>query len=129
MGDDRLGEKHRQLGGRLGSLYPRLHGHVAATELLWKWLESFDHIAAHSGCHPQLPILMQLGRIQALIARGDVSQAVAALKQIAAQASAGPRLLQDVGQLFTYVNLHVDAERCYARAARIEPSNAAYLYN
>ena len=72
---------------------------------------------------------MQLGHIQALIGRGEISQGVAALKQISTQASAGPRLLQEVGQLFTYVNLHVDAERCYARAARIEPSNAAYLYN
>ena len=72
---------------------------------------------------------MQLGHIEALIDQGNVTQGIAALKEIADQASIRPGLLQQVGQLFTYVNLHVDAERCYARAARIEPANAAYLYN
>lgn len=39
------------------------------------------------------------------------------------------RLLQDVGNLYVHLNLHVDAERCYARAAALAASEPQTLYN
>lgn len=39
------------------------------------------------------------------------------------------RLLQDVGNLYTHLNRHVDAERCYARAAALTPGEPQALYN
>lgn len=39
------------------------------------------------------------------------------------------RPLQDVGNLYVHLNLHVDAERCYARAAALAPDEPEALYN
>ena len=40
----------------------------------------------------------------------------------------GP-LLQGAGRIYSHLNLHVDAERCYARAAALSPGEPQALYN
>jgi tetratricopeptide (TPR) repeat protein len=39
------------------------------------------------------------------------------------------RVLQGVGRIYSHLNLHVDAERCYARAAALSPGEPQALYN
>lgn len=45
------------------------------------------------------------------------------------QASDHPRLLQDVGALYSHLNRHDSAERCYGRAASLTPRDSQALYN
>jgi tetratricopeptide (TPR) repeat protein len=51
------------------------------------------------------------------------------LKKLEQATGAEPRVLQDIGRLYSHLNLHVDAERCYARAVQIDPHSAQTLYN
>jgi tetratricopeptide (TPR) repeat protein len=51
------------------------------------------------------------------------------LRALAAETTTRGRLLQDVARLLTQLNLHVEAEQCFARAAADEPDDAEVLYN
>lgn len=71
---------------------------------------------------------MQLQQIEALLEKGEIAQGVVELKALAAAVPADVRSLSQMGQLFTYLNLHADAERCYQQALALQPG-AAQLYN
>ena len=72
---------------------------------------------------------MQLRQIEALLEQGDVAEGMGQLKALAATGLRDVRSLSHVGRLFTYLNLHTDAERCYQQALRLQPEGAQALYN
>jgi tetratricopeptide (TPR) repeat protein len=72
---------------------------------------------------------VQLRQIEALLEQGNVAEGVGQLKALAATGLRDVRSLSHVGQLFTYLNLHTDAERCYQQALRLQPDGAQALYN
>ncbi len=59
----------------------------------------------------------------------DDASCIALLRIAAGEADAGPDLLQDIGQHFTALGLHFEAERSFTRALQAQPRNPAYLYN
>jgi len=65
-----------------------------------------------------------------LLEQGDRIGAQALLQTLAVEGAAyPPSLLQDVAQRFTMLGLHVDAERCHARALKQQPDNPQFVYN
>jgi tetratricopeptide (TPR) repeat protein len=70
-----------------------------------------------------------LPHIEALLEEGKVAEGVGELHALAAQQAVQPGALAEAGQLFTHLNLHVEAEQCFRRAAELEPASAAHLYN
>ena len=65
---------------------------------------------------------MQLQQIEALLEKGQVAQGIRALQALAAAGPGDIRSLSQMGQLFTYLNLHAEAERCYAQALQLQRS-------
>ncbi len=59
----------------------------------------------------------------------DDAACIALLRLAAGETGGSPDLLQDIGQHFTALGLHVEAECSFARSLQAEPGNAAYLYN
>lgn len=60
---------------------------------------------------------------------GAIGEGVAALRALESDAQSDGYLLQRVAQLFTRLNLHREAERCYRRAVIVVPDDPRYLYN
>ena len=61
---------------------------------------------------------------------GEDAACIAELRAL--QAALGPdqaRLLQEIGQRFTSLGLHAEAEACFARALAAAPADPEYLYN
>ncbi len=75
--------------------------------------------------HPAATLL----RIECWLQTGKTEQGLAELRTLERSAQQHARLLQDVGGLYSNLNLHIDAERCYARAAALLPQDAKALYN
>jgi hypothetical protein len=75
--------------------------------------------------HPAATLL----RIECWLQTGQTDHGVAELRNLERNAQQHPRLLQDIGGLFSNLNLHIDAERCYARAAALRPEDPQMLYN
>jgi len=63
------------------------------------------------------------------IQSGSVAEGLAQLRALERDAQDDGRVLQHIAQMFTRLNQHRDAERCYRRAAETAPSNMQYLYN
>ena len=61
--------------------------------------------------------------------RGQRAAALDVWQALAAERDAPPRLLQDLAQRFTMLGRHVDAERCHARALRLQPDDPPTIYN
>lgn len=72
---------------------------------------------------------MQLQQIESLLEKGQVAEGIGQLKALAAAGPKDIRSLSQMGQLFTYLNLHVEAERCYQQALVLQPRGAPQLYN
>ena len=70
-----------------------------------------------------------LRQIDDLHAQGDVAGCREALHALAGNAAQAPVLLQELGLRFTMLGLHVEAERCYARARDLRPQDPGCLYN
>ena len=70
-----------------------------------------------------------LSHIACLLQTDEYERGVCELRALERDAPAHRRLLQDVGNLYVHLNLHVDAERCYARAAALAPDDPQVLYN
>ena len=70
-----------------------------------------------------------LRRIDEYHQSGDAAACVAALDALASDATSQPDLLQELGLRYTLLGLHVEAERCYAQATSLRPSDSATLYN
>lgn len=63
------------------------------------------------------------------IQTGAVAEGLARLRALEPDAQSDGRVLQHIAQMFTRLNLHFDAQRCYARASETAPANTQYLYN
>lgn len=72
---------------------------------------------------------MPLPHIEALLEEGKVAEGVGELHALTAQGTVQAGALAEAGQLFTHLNLHVEAEQCFRRAADLEPASAPHLYN
>ena len=68
-------------------------------------------------------------QIELLIQNGQRKDAIALLQGLADAAGLPPALVQDIGQHFTTLGLHAQAERCYARVCALQPDNPQALYN
>jgi Flp pilus assembly protein TadD len=66
---------------------------------------------------------------ECLLQSGAVADGLNALAQLEAGAQDDSRLLPHLAQLYTHANRHVEAERCYSRAAALKPGDPQYLYN
>ena len=75
--------------------------------------------------HPAATLLAIECRLQA----DEYERGLRELRGLEGDALGHWRLLQDVGNLYVHLNLHVDAERCYARAAALAPDEPQALYN
>ncbi len=75
--------------------------------------------------HPAAELLC----IECLLQLGQAAGAIEELDQLAKRARGQKRLLQDVAQLYSHVNRHIEAEACYAEAAALPPEDAGALYN
>jgi tetratricopeptide (TPR) repeat protein len=75
--------------------------------------------------HPAVELLY----VECLLQSGEYAQGLAILEQLTARAAGNVRLLQDVGQIHTNLNRHVEAEACYGEAAKLAPRDPAALYN
>ncbi len=68
--------------------------------------------------------------VDLLLEHGQRAQALGVLHDLAADGDAHPaHLLQDVAQRFSMLGLHVEAERCHARALQQQPDNPQFIYN
>lgn len=72
---------------------------------------------------------MRLQQIEALLEKGRVAEGIGELRTLAAQSPRDGPVLSQMGQLFTYLNLHAEAERCYEQARLLHPDNPQHLYN
>lgn len=63
------------------------------------------------------------------IQSGSVAEGLAQSRALEPDARNDGRVLQHIAQLFTRLNQHLDAERCYRRAVETAPGNTQYLYN
>jgi len=59
----------------------------------------------------------------------ECNRALGDLKAFEHEARDNVRLLQDVGNLYTHLNLHQDAARCYSRVVELAPQDPQALYN
>lgn len=72
---------------------------------------------------------MQLQQIEALLEKGRIAEGVVELRTLAAQSPRDGPVLSQMGQLFTFLNLHAEAERCYEQALQLRPDSPQHLYN
>ena len=82
-------------------------------------------VALQIQAHPAATLLAIECRLQA----DEYERGLRELRSLERDALGHWRLLQDVGNLYVHLNLHVDAERCYAHAAALAPDDPQTLYN
>ena len=71
-----------------------------------------------------------LSRVDLLHERGEDKACIEQLHSLNATLGHDqPRLLQDIGLRFTALELHADAEACFARALEMAADNSEYIYN
>jgi len=70
-----------------------------------------------------------LAPVAALLEQGRHAEAERELATLCGRADLGFADLSQAGQLYTHLHRHPEAERCFARAAALEPSSAPALYN
>jgi len=75
--------------------------------------------------HPGATLLA----IECLLQTEDYDRGLSELRSLEQTAVDHGRLLQDVGNLYSHLNLHQDAERCYRRAVHLAPADPRGLYN
>lgn len=63
------------------------------------------------------------------IQSGSIAGGLAQLRALEPDAQNDGRVLQHIAQMFTRLNQHLDAERCYRRAAQTAPADTQYIYN
>ena len=109
----------------------RFEGHVLLGRALQKQgrlgaaLEAALAAAQLQPGHPAAELL----RIECLLQLGQSEPALAALGELTQRSHGHSRPLQDIAQLYTYLNRHSEAELCYAEAAAMTPEDPATLYN
>jgi len=63
------------------------------------------------------------------IQSGSIAEGLVRLRALEPDAQNDGRVLQHIAQMFTRLNQHLDAERCYRRAVETAPANTQYVYN
>ncbi len=109
----------------------RVEGHVLLGRCLQLSgrLEAAIHaVAAAERCVPGHPA-SRLLHIECLAGQGATERALLELQSLAADASGDPRVLQDVGAVYSHLNRHAEAERCYGRAVTLAPGDPRARYN
>jgi tetratricopeptide (TPR) repeat protein len=61
------------------------------------------------------------------IQMGSVAEGLSQLRALEPDAQNDGRVLQHIAQMFTRLNQHTDAERCYRRAVKTASTNTQYL--
>jgi len=93
-----------------------------------QWEAAMRAVAAarrHSDRHPGAMLLY----VECLLQTDQYQRGVAELDALAREAANNPHLLQDVGRLYSHLNLHAQAERCHELAANLTPEDPQALYN
>jgi tetratricopeptide (TPR) repeat protein len=93
-----------------------------------QWEAAMNAVSAarrHSDRHPAAILLY----VECLLQTDQYQRGVAELETLAREAANNPHLLQDVGRLYSHLNLHAQAERCYELAAGLTPNDPQALYN
>lgn len=75
--------------------------------------------------HPGATLLA----IECLLQTEEFDRGLEELRSLELKALDHARLLQDVGNLYSHLNLHRDAERCFGRVASLAPADPRALYN
>lgn len=70
-----------------------------------------------------------LRALESRLQTDDYERGLRELRDLEREVFNHSQLLQDVGNLYLHLNLYVDAERCYARAAVLAPHEPQALYN
>jgi Flp pilus assembly protein TadD len=109
----------------------RVEGHVLlgrCLQLSGRLDAALTAVAAAERCVPGHPA-NRLLEIECLLGQGSTERALRELQSLAAAASGDPRVLQDVGAVYSHLNRHVEAERCYGRAVALAPADPRAIYN
>lgn len=77
---------------------------------------------------PALPAARML-QIELELLAGRTSDGLEKLRALASEPQTQGHLLQDVGRLLTQLNLHAEAEACFARGVAQTPADSQALYN
>ena len=72
---------------------------------------------------------LRLLSIELAIQAGQIETGLRDLRTLERDAASDGRLMQQVAQFYTSLNLHADAERCHRRALESGPENPESLYN
>jgi tetratricopeptide (TPR) repeat protein len=88
-------------------------------------LEAADAAARRAPGHPAALMLS----IECLLQSGERQRGIEELRRFEVGVAKHPGLSQDAGRLYAHLNLHVESERCYARAAALSPHDPQALYN
>jgi len=105
----------------------------------WRWLVELRRMrnalgdakdAAGQGlAHCPGDRILRLLLAELALQSGAVDEGLAEVRSLAPDVRQDATLLQNIAQLFTRLNLHEEAERCYRQAVRLAPTNPQYLYN
>jgi Flp pilus assembly protein TadD len=109
----------------------RVEGHVLlgrCLQLGGRFEAALSAVAAAERCVPRHPA-NRLLYIECLVGSGSLERALQELQSLAADADGDARVLQDVGAVYSHLNRHVEAERCYGRAVALAPRDPRALYN
>jgi len=109
----------------------RVEGHVLlgrCLQLSGRLDAALSAVAAAERCVPGHPS-NRLLHIECLVGQASTERALRELQSLAADASGDPRVLQDVGAVYSHLNRHVEAERCYGRAVALAPRDPRAIYN
>lgn len=88
-------------------------------------LEVANRLAGTDPVHPGALALGAECRLQ----MGDRAGALAVLGELERLSGRDGAIMQDAGRLYTAMNRHADAERCYGAAARLRPGDPRAIYN
>lgn len=88
-------------------------------------LHAADAARQKASRHPAAVLL----HVECLLQSDQYGRGLDELAALEREAASHPRLLQDVGRLYSHLNLHAEAERCHARAAALTPGEPQALYN
>ena len=88
-------------------------------------LQAADTARSRANGHPGATLFA----IECLLQTENYHRGIDELRSLELRSRSHCRLLQDIGNLYSHLNLHRDAERCYGRAAGLAPGDSRALYN
>ena len=88
-------------------------------------LQAADTARSRASGHPGATLLA----IECLLQTENHHRGIDELRSLEQSSRGHGRLLQDIGNLYSHLNLHQDAERCYGQAAGRTPGDSRALYN